>query len=160
MTQFKYIKLDFTFTLPQKSNNFRPSHQDYNGEKCPNVQFFLIRIFPYSGRIQRNTEYLSVFTPNAEKYGPEKTPYLDTFHAVLFASKIVKIKILQVLCFSHCILILVNFCLVALLDSDFIYSRTVIHVVLIDDSQLFTHNLKAENISVAIRKTRPTERTK
>ena len=24
----------------------------------------------------------SVFNPNAGKYGPEKTPYLDTFHAV------------------------------------------------------------------------------
>ena len=34
-------------------------------EKCPN-----------------GAEYLSVFNPNAEKYGPEKTPYLDTFHAV------------------------------------------------------------------------------
>ena len=29
-----------------------------------------------------NTEYLSVFGPNAGKDGPEKTPYLDTFHAV------------------------------------------------------------------------------
>ena len=27
--------------------------------------------------------YFSVFSPNAGKYGPEKTPYLDTFHAVL-----------------------------------------------------------------------------
>ena len=26
----------------------------------------------------------SVFSPNTGKYGPEKTPYLDTFHAVLF----------------------------------------------------------------------------
>ena len=26
--------------------------------------------------------YLSVFIPNAGKHGPEKTPYLDTFHAV------------------------------------------------------------------------------
>ena len=26
--------------------------------------------------------YLSVFSPNVEKYGPEKTPYFDTFHAV------------------------------------------------------------------------------
>ena len=26
--------------------------------------------------------YLSVFSPNAGKYGPEKTPYLDTFQAV------------------------------------------------------------------------------
>ena len=26
--------------------------------------------------------YFSVFGPNTEKYGPEITPYLDTFHAV------------------------------------------------------------------------------
>ena len=25
---------------------------------------------------------ISVFTPNTEKYGPEKTPYLDSFHGV------------------------------------------------------------------------------
>ena len=27
--------------------------------------------------------YFPVFSPNTEKYGPEKTSYLDTFHAVL-----------------------------------------------------------------------------
>ena len=26
--------------------------------------------------------YFRVFSPNAGKYGQEKTPYLDTFHAV------------------------------------------------------------------------------
>ena len=26
--------------------------------------------------------YFSVFSPNTGKYGPEITPYLDTFHAV------------------------------------------------------------------------------
>ena len=35
-------------------------------EKCPNTEFFLVRIFLYSDWI----------------YRPEKTPYLDTFHAV------------------------------------------------------------------------------
>ena len=25
---------------------------------------------------------VTAFSPNAEKYGPEKTPYLDTFHTV------------------------------------------------------------------------------
>ena len=30
----------------------------------------------------RDTLHLSVFSPNEEKYGQEKTPYLDTFHAV------------------------------------------------------------------------------
>ena len=51
-------------------------------EKCPNAEFFLDDIFPHSDWIRRFTEYLSVFTPNAGKYGPEKTPYLDTFYAV------------------------------------------------------------------------------
>ena len=34
-------------------------------EKSPNTEFFVVRIFPNTG-----------------KYGPEKTPYLDTFHTV------------------------------------------------------------------------------
>ena len=35
-------------------------------EKCPNTEFFLV----------------CIFSPNTGKYGPDKTPYLDTFHAV------------------------------------------------------------------------------
>ena len=40
---------------------------------------------PYFPAFGQNTErysYLSVFSPNVGKYGREKTPYLDTFHAV------------------------------------------------------------------------------
>ena len=44
-------------------------------EKCPNTELFLVRIFLYSVRI---------FGLNTGKYGPEITPYLDTFHAVCF----------------------------------------------------------------------------
>ena len=51
-------------------------------EKCPNTEFFPVRIFPHSDRIRRDTLYLSVFSPNTGKNGPEKTPYLDTFHEV------------------------------------------------------------------------------
>ena len=51
-------------------------------EKCPNTEFFLVRIFRHSDWIRRDTSYLSVFSPNAGKYGPEKSPYLDTFHTV------------------------------------------------------------------------------
>ena len=40
------------------------------------------RIFLYSDWIRRDTGYLSVFSPNTGKCGPEITPYLDTFHAV------------------------------------------------------------------------------
>ena len=42
------------------------------------------RVFsgPYFPVFGLNMEYLSVFRPNAGKYGPQKTPYLDTFRAV------------------------------------------------------------------------------
>ena len=39
-------------------------------EKCPNTEFFLVRIFFYSVQIQENTDQ-------------KKTPYLDAFHAVI-----------------------------------------------------------------------------
>ena len=48
-------------------------------EKCPNTEFFLVRIFSTSDWIRRDTEYLSVFSPNLGKYGTEKTPHLDIF---------------------------------------------------------------------------------
>ena len=56
-------------------------------EKCPNTEFFLIRIFLHSDRIRVDTEYISVFSPNAAKYGPEKTPYLDTFKIKVVLAK-------------------------------------------------------------------------
>ena len=37
---------------------------------------------PYFPAFGLNTSYLSIFSPNARKYGPEKTLYLVTFHAV------------------------------------------------------------------------------
>ena len=45
---------------------------------CPNMEFFLLRIFLYSGGYE--------FSPDTEKYGPEKTPYLDTFPTVAATS--------------------------------------------------------------------------
>ena len=40
---------------------------------------FLVRIFSHSSWIRRDTEYLSVFSPNVEKYGPEKLRILTLF---------------------------------------------------------------------------------
>ena len=37
---------------------------------------------PYFPAFGMNTDRYSVFIPNAGKYGPEITPYLDTFHVV------------------------------------------------------------------------------
>ena len=39
-------------------------------KKCPNTEPFLV-----------------VFCPNVGKYEPDKTSYLDTFHAVIISSK-------------------------------------------------------------------------
>ena len=36
---------------------------------------------PYFPAFGLNTERYSIFSPNAGIYGPEITPYLDTFHA-------------------------------------------------------------------------------
>ena len=51
-------------------------------EKCPNTELFLVRILPHSDLIRIVTSYLSVFSSNEGKCGPEITPYLDTFHAL------------------------------------------------------------------------------
>ena len=56
-------------------------------EMCPNREFFLVRIFRHLNWLWRDTKYFSVFSPNAGIYGPEKTPYLDTFHAVFEIEK-------------------------------------------------------------------------
>ena len=52
----------------------------YKVLECKRYTFFRIRA--ECMEIQRDTKYLSVFSPNTRKYGPEKTPYLDTFHTV------------------------------------------------------------------------------
>ena len=43
---------------------------------------YLCTKFQVSRIILEISEYLSLFSPNAGKFEPEKTPYLDTFHAV------------------------------------------------------------------------------
>ena len=50
--------------------------------KCPDTEFFQVRVFPHPEWIRTDTSYLFVFSPNAGKYGPEKALHLDTFHVV------------------------------------------------------------------------------
>ena len=52
---------------------------DKHYEKCPNTAKYGV----FSGPcFQSPYSKISVFSPNAGKYGPEKTPYLDIFHTV------------------------------------------------------------------------------
>ena len=50
-------------------------------EKCPNTEFFLVRIFLYSVRVQENTDQ-------------KKNPYLDTF-CVVFFRKMINLRCLK-----------------------------------------------------------------
>ena len=52
-------------------------------EKCSNKEFYCGPYFPVFGLNTRIYGEISVFIPNTEKYGPEKTLYLDTFHPVI-----------------------------------------------------------------------------
>ena len=72
--QSKFQKIKQDLTLLQKGHVLveKPKKIKILREKCPNTEFFLVRIFLYS----------PVFGLNTGIYGPEKTPYLDTFHAV------------------------------------------------------------------------------
>ena len=91
----KYLRIPFCTEYPQATASLSTfdSVPLYSYEEVvtvlvslrassPNTEFFLIRIFMHSDWIRTATEYLSVFSPNTGKYGPEKTPYLDTFHTV------------------------------------------------------------------------------
>ena len=40
--------------------------------------------------------YFPVFSPNAGKYGPEKAPYLDNFHAVLLLQHIIFLTLIVI----------------------------------------------------------------
>ena len=50
-------------------------------EKCPNMEF------SWSVFSRIRTEYGEKTSPNAGKYGPEKTPYLDTFQAMYMTER-------------------------------------------------------------------------
>ena len=52
------------------------------------MELFLVRIFPHSDWIRREMKYLSVFSPNTGKYGPEITLYFDNFQAVYVSSSL------------------------------------------------------------------------
>ena len=60
-------------------------------EKCPNTELVLVRIFVFISYFQI---FWSAFGLNTGKYGPELTPYLGTFHAVIesLAIELLKVK--------------------------------------------------------------------
>ena len=54
---------------------------------------------PYFPVFGLNTERYSVFSPNTGKYGPEITPYLDNFHAVVQVGTGLKVCYYKEVCY-------------------------------------------------------------
>ena len=51
--------------------------------ECGKIRIRKNSVFGHFSRVAvEKNSYFSVFGLNAEKYGPEKTPYLDAFYAV------------------------------------------------------------------------------
>ena len=63
----------------------------YHCVKCVQIRSFFWSVFSRIWTEYGEILYLSVFSPNAGKYGPEKT-YLDTFHTVYFISPLSPIR--------------------------------------------------------------------
>ena len=92
---------------------------------CPNTELFLVRIFLHS-----------VFSPNAGKYGPEKLPYLDTFHAV----NVITVTHDSRLLFAFKIIISISFILIRKSHNNFLSSN--LEDVLEDEKLCFLEDLK------------------
>ena len=60
-----------------------PRYPKFPAQKVSVFRVSLVLIFSHLDGIRRDTEYLSVFNPNARKYGPKKTSDMDTFHEVI-----------------------------------------------------------------------------
>ena len=56
-------------------------------EKCPNKEFFLVRILPHLYWTRRNTEHLSVLSPNAGKFKKTLKSYSFYKDSVIFANR-------------------------------------------------------------------------
>ena len=82
------MRLDVTFILRFWRDLFCCVYQFFVRNFCLSIYFITILQCVKSAKYgvisgPYYTKYLSVFSPNAGKYGPEITPYLDTFHAVI-----------------------------------------------------------------------------
>ena len=77
LTQIKYVMFVFCSMTLRNETCSIAKH-----EHCVKSVQILSFFWSVFSRILTEYGYLSVFSPNAGKYGPEITPYLDTFQAV------------------------------------------------------------------------------
>ena len=73
-------KLEWNLRKRQNNGSLKEGHSELNiAWKVPVFMVFLVRIFSYSDWIRKDTPYLSLYSPNAGKYGAEKLRILTLF---------------------------------------------------------------------------------
>ena len=79
-----YISPHKKWSFPLKISSVNVTKSTVISWKVSKYGVFSGPYFPHSGWTRNDTEYLSIFSLNAWKYGTEKAPYLHTFYAVCF----------------------------------------------------------------------------
>ena len=78
----KNISKQLCWNKESYHNSIESSTIYYTAWKVSKYGVFCGPYFSAFGLNKDRYFYLSVFSPNAGKYGPQKTPYLDIFHTV------------------------------------------------------------------------------
>ena len=87
-------------SLGTKWERICPSWKYILREKCPNTEFFQVRIFPHSDWIRWDTPYLSVFSPNAGKYSQNSQIFTEKhLWQSFYFNKVAGLR-LQLTCFA------------------------------------------------------------
>ena len=79
------VKTRFFVVLPLIHNQNEKNSAHYHCVKSDQIRSYFWCVFSYiriEYRDLTRSYFWSVFSPNKGKYGPEITPYFDTFHAV------------------------------------------------------------------------------
>ena len=96
-----FIKLTFSKQIKYFSQcnqyQLRQPEIAFTVWKVPEYGVFPVLIFWHSDWIRKDTECISELSLNTRKWGPEKTSYLNTFHAVIKQSKkISKLRLIKI----------------------------------------------------------------
>ena len=66
--QFQQVPTLFSSTQNCKFLTFIKNQATQHYVKSAFIRIFVVHVFPHSDRVRKDTEYLSVFSPNAQKW--------------------------------------------------------------------------------------------
>ena len=85
-----WIREPFLWQHSNYFKNFKDSLKNDPFDKSSTSEYLNTTVWNVSKYVVFSCPYFPTFGLNTGKYGPEKTPFLDTFHAVYIYSNVVK----------------------------------------------------------------------